>query len=479
MRLITFITGTDWSPTEKRLLAMAPNPEAQKPPVDTKKQEQGPQVPYIPLKGENPQKFIEFISNAPQYLQSVKTSEYWRDKVREMEQWLYSTNAGGKDRAGQNEHVIQRNSWLRQHNAGYTIFQKLDAKDPHDRDIIKINFPENKESPQLMALKQKRASLRQQIKEVDGRIRGTEFRGNRSRTPRYDSMHTQEDMQELKRLKAELAIVEQQIANPPKAPPAAPVLAGAMPQDPRFGSQLAPESRFDLDQKLQRIQPPEVADKIRQMPQQLQGPVVRVYENLPAGSQQMLIGLLNGFTRLAPNVQQNVWTLISGENPAIVPLPEAQQFILFLSPEQRSLFDQIAGESRMMQEQREVLTGANLQKVQRLIKNYNEAKTDNDRQIAEGTMRMLGVDVDATNFDPNNVQMLPKDGLTRFISAFMGLLQVITALAGKSGIGDKEGNVIRKTKEAAKKKADTEKMTPEERTKKKKELHCKVSSQQQ
>ncbi len=454
---VSLSVGRDWSSREMRLLAFAGGtPEEQ----NAAKVPEVQKVPVLSLYGENPQDVFNHLMQSPQLMQATAEANKQWDQVKQMEQCMFSHFVGGKSPKEIEDYVTRRNAHLKGQNAPWSISR--------ESDFISIH-PRKNPAQEAQRIERRRRFLTDTIREKKSMIAAlSKMSHGRNMIIAGRILKIEKEINSIQR-EIDYLVPTAQPASAPSAPQSPGI---PRPDDPRFAKQ-GEQMRFDLNERLQRIQPPEAAKQIQTLPQQLQGPVVRVYETLPIGAQQMLMGVMQGFTALPQGVQQSVCGVLLGTAQG-GPSPEAEQFLQTLTPEQRNVLDRIGNESRLSYEQGAPLTERARRTITSLINRYRTAKNEYERSMAEGTMRMMGVDIESTNFDPSNIQMHPKDSMERLFGILMGLLQIVSALGDSTSLKGKDVKAIKQTKDKAAEAATKEK-TQEEFLKEKKSLETQIS----
>lgn len=105
------------------------------------------------------------------------------------------------------------------------------------------------------------------------------------------------------------------------------------------------------------------------------------------------------------------------------------------------------------QENSEQLTPAKRRSIETWMEKHGKAETDKDRNIAEGNLRKMGVNVEES-IRTEKIQMLPGGGM-RLLAFVMGAIQVCSALFGKE-TAETEKRAGEEKKDAKKEKKETD-----------------------
>lgn len=226
---------------------------------------------------------------------------------------------------------------------------------------------------------------------------------------------------------------------------------------------------------------PQLVQEIQLLPVEFQRPVVLLAERMEIRERSVLIVLLEKLVRIG------IGTFLSlplftpdgrlkkpgeGDVPAAV-----KQLLESLSPEERDVLERVVAicldlkgigalsprpgktESYPLDEESPALKA----KILGMAKRFTEAKTEEDKLIAEGSLRMAGVDVDGSDLKNGKLTMLPTVGSARFVNLIVGLIQmgvgIFRKLGGKKTKIEKEMDDL----QTGEKPKDPKEMTSKER----------------
>lgn len=454
--------GNDqWSPQEHRLLGMSGETPKYEPEADpaftkeTEKQEEVETVDIASLNGEDPRELSDMIQNAPQRIAAERQAYQLHAEVQSMEQngfaqFLIGVDPKNTDQL--NTYVTRRNAQLRTENRPYTIGRT--------RDIISVHMkPQGQENPELTSLKARAAELDRQIGKMNGlRIRSEEKykeltkkvnppsrRPIRFKAPNEVTQvlrdeakqRSLDDAKALSSLQKERADIARQIAMLDGAPYTPPERQEAQTEQIAEQSTEAssqPERVVVNTDTTQNILDPNAKLVIDRLPKDLQASVTRLYCSIPAEENRAaLIQALNGFCELAEPVQREVVDCLqtqSTEQPALA--PEADTFLNGLPETAKKLLSDAVQEGKSLIGLPEVSEDATKKKLDGLLEKYRTAKTEEERAMAEGSMRLMGVDIGKSNFETGDIKLIDKKDASRPWQALFGIVQILGAVIAKA-----------------------------------------------
>ncbi len=238
----------------------------------------------------------------------------------------------------------------------------------------------------------------------------------------------------------------------PRRPRGVPVMP--MPQE-MAGEQVVTEEvvmmpQFESGYTLERLEP-QLVQEIQLLPVEFQRPVVLLAERMEVRERSVLIVLLEKLIHIG------IGTFLSlplftpdgrlkkpgeGDVPAAV-----GQLLESLSPEERDVLERVAAicldlkgvgmlasrpgrtESYPLDEESPALRV----KILGMAKRFTEAEMEEDKLIAEGSLRMAGVDIDGSDLKGGKLTMLPTTGGARFVNLIVGLIQMGAGIFRKLG----------------------------------------------
>ncbi|MFA5799381.1 MAG: hypothetical protein WC840_00295 [Candidatus Peribacteraceae bacterium] len=140
-------------------------------------------------------------------------------------------------------------------------------------------------------------------------------------------------------------------------------------------------------------------------------------------------------------VFQNEKAAMAKHNISPEAVKKVSEFLGSLSPEQRNVLNRVFRcATDVSQERQRKTEGYSLDleknpakkaKILKYAERFTKAETEEDKLIAEGSLRMEGVDVDGSNFANGKVEMLPANG--RFIGLIVGFIQMTMGILKKLG----------------------------------------------
>ncbi len=258
-----------------------------------------------------------------------------------------------------------------------------------------------------------------------------------------------------------LTPVDMPVAGPPQSMPRGPQFAPPQRTDKGFALRKPGEEAQGMpmgpDAQPMPELSPEMAQLVADLPPDVQRPVARLIDGMNPDEKKALEDVGGKLTDLIKNPQNRdcLFRLFTekGKFPTAEELkaeegtfgPEAvknvSDFIKGLPPEQAAILERVLGNVRdIAQEHQRKTEGYSLDleknpakkaKILKYAKRFTEAKTEEDKLIAEGSLRMEGVDVDGSDFAGGKVEMLPANG--RFINLIVGFVQMTMGILKKLG----------------------------------------------
>jgi hypothetical protein len=252
--------------------------------------------------------------------------------------------------------------------------------------------------------------------------------------------------------------------------------------------QPGPEQRQPTAQEALEQTNPKLAGEIKDLPPNLQEPVARLANGIDPKDQPSL-ETLTAKMKANPNIALHAPLMMTDgklRTPEAIrkepTKPEekadkesAAKFVESLTAQEKALLERTVEVANAVQ--REKLPGTQGQEsypldaeqnpavkrnVEELLKRHNNAKTVEDRNIAEGLLRMKGVDVDGSDLKSGKVNMLPTNG--RLLGVIMGLFQVISGIFEK--LGGKKTSTEKAGSKATEAKPDKKGEKPDEKAQK-------------
>ena len=240
---------------------------------------------------------------------------------------------------------------------------------------------------------------------------------------------------------------------------------------PGMGPEFMPgRPPYDIEAAFASL-PPDIAKMVRELPPIFHEPVLRTLSGLSDVELLQAKSLLQKIHALPPFAAQFLMLHPLGE-----PLPTKEailktlddpsfektvpgavegakayaEFIGSLQPQERELLQRTLSLTRYINTSPDLKRGARplemenpdmQQKVRGLAERYNSATTEKQQMMAEGLLRISGVDVERSNFKTGQIFMLPEQGPEKFLGLITGLLQIVTAMH------DKENKPLKKEAE--------------------------------
>lgn len=305
------------------------------------------------------------------------------------------------------------------------------------------------------------------------------------------------------RQEARFPTEEQLVLTPVNMPVAGPQ---PTPRGPQFAPPQRPDRGFGLRKPGEEAQgmpklSPEMTQLFADLPPDVQRPVARLIDGMSPTEKQaleevggklveilkdpqsrdifLMLPMIDRKTGKLPTAEdwakelQNVDTNenLAKNNFSPEALKKVSDFLSGLSPEQRNALERVLkGVTDIAQEHQRKTEGYSLDleknpakkaKILKYAKRFTEAKTEEDRLIAEGYLRMEGVDVEGSDFAGGKVEMLPTEG--RFIGLIVGFIQMTMGILRK--LGGKKTTIERETASLQVPDKDPKTMTEDDREK--------------